>query len=80
MGHGGLWAALGSFASQCGGIYAKPASELVVGDVERLAEWRRRSLFDGQRDRVPSLGTQLGLIVVVALGHRLTAALGRGRT
>jgi hypothetical protein len=73
-------AALGSFASQRVGAYAKAAGELVVGD-KRLAEWRRRSLFDGQRDRVPSIGAQLGLIIVVAFRPLiLAAALGRGRT
>jgi hypothetical protein len=70
--------ALGSFASQCVGAYAKTAGELVVGD-ERHAERRRRSLLDGERDPVPSLGAQLGLIIVVAFGPPiLTAALGRG--
>lgn len=73
-------AVLGSFASQYVGAYAKTAGELVVGD-ERLAERRRRSLFDGQRDRVPSIGAKLELIIVVALGRPiLTPALGRGRT
>jgi hypothetical protein len=40
-------AALGSFASQCVGAYAKAAGELLV-EYKRLAERRRRSLFDGQ--------------------------------
>jgi hypothetical protein len=73
-------AVLGSFASQCIGAYAKTAGELVVRD-KRLAEPRRMSLFDGKGDPVPSTGTQLELIFVVALGRPiLTAALGRGRT
>jgi hypothetical protein len=63
-------AALGSFASQYVGAYAKTAAELLVGS-KRLAENGRTSRVNAQGDAKPSLGGRLwfgGLLIPRAPG------------
>jgi hypothetical protein len=68
--------ALGSFASQHVGAYAKTAGELLVGN-ERLAEEGRAAEVNARRDSLPSLEARRRLVkALICQAPRLAVMLG----